>query len=161
MKYDYTIEQERRLDFNLELAIGFATITHSEQVDKAGQPYILHPLRVMLKMKTRREQIVAVLHDALEDGKQDPEWVIELFDDYPEIVEALNCLTHKDKKESYEHYVERVATNPLAINVKLADLEDNMDKSRLMNMTEKDHQRLAKYQKAKDYLLEVKEKTQI
>lgn len=161
MKYDYTIEQERRLDFNLELAIGFAALTHSEQVDKAGQPYILHPLRVMLKMTTRREQIIAVLHDALEDGKQDPEWVIELFDDYPEIVEALNCLTHKDKAESYEDYIKRVATNPLAINVKLADLEDNMDKSRLMNMTEKDHQRLAKYQKAKDYLLEVKEKTQI
>jgi hypothetical protein len=51
----------------LEHAIALAACAHAGQVDKAGQPYILHPLRVMLRLSGADERIVAVLHDVVED----------------------------------------------------------------------------------------------
>ncbi len=131
---------------NLERAIELAVKHHKGQVDKAGQPYILHPLRLMLVMSTESERIVAVLHDILEDTP------ISLDDLRKEgfaekIISAIECVTKIDG-EDYDSFIERITKNPLATAVKLADLEDNMDLSRLPEVTEKDRALVAKYQRA-------------
>ncbi len=130
----------------LEDAIRLAVEAHQGQRDKIGQPYILHPLRVMFRLTSETERIVGVLHDVIEDTKY-------TFDDlrrmgYPEkILDALDCVT-KREGEPYENFVLRSKTNPIAKNVKLADLEDNMDIRRMAGVTEKDMQRLIRYRKA-------------
>jgi (p)ppGpp synthase/HD superfamily hydrolase len=131
---------------NIERAIELAVKHHKGQVDKAGQPYILHPLRLMLTMFTESERIVAVLHDIVEDT------LITLDDLRKEgfaetIISAIECVT-KINGEDYDSFIERISHNPLATAVKLADLEDNMDLSRLSEITEKDLLRVAKYQRA-------------
>lgn len=130
----------------LEEAIALAARAHRGQVDKAGQPYVLHLLRVMFRVETEQERIAAVLHDLVEDTGH-------TFDDlralgYPaEIVEALDCLTRR-AEESYEQFVERAAANPLARRVKLADIEDNMDIRRYTALAERDLERLQRYLRA-------------
>jgi (p)ppGpp synthase/HD superfamily hydrolase len=127
----------------LEDAILLAAQAHRGQVDKVGQPYILHLLRVMLRVEGDAAQIVGVLHDLVEDTRYS-------FDDLralgysEEIVQALDCLTHR-LDESYEQFVERASANPLARRVKRADLEDNMDIRRLPVVSEKDQERLNRY----------------
>ncbi len=130
----------------LEKAIRLAAEAHSGQRDKAGGPYILHPLRMMFTMDTPAERMVAVLHDIVEDTG----WTLEalLREGFPEdIVEAVACLT-RQQDESYEAFIERAAQHPLARRVKLADLEDNMDARRLETLTQKDQSRMARYLKA-------------
>jgi len=132
--------------FCLEKAICIAAQAHEEQRDKAGAPYILHPLRVMMKMETEAEQITAVLHDVVEDT----DWTMErLLQEgfHGEILDALECLTRQDG-EDYGKFIERVKRNPLAIKIKIADLEDNLDVSRLNDVTADDAKRLEKYQQA-------------
>jgi len=109
----------------LERAIAIAAEAHAGQVDKAGAPYILHPLRVMMSVSGNNERVVAVLHDVLEDC---PEWTPERlraegFGDH--IIEALDRLTRR-KGESYEDFIRR-CQGPLSQRVKIADLHDNMD----------------------------------
>lgn len=135
---------------DLTKAISIATSAHESQVDKGGQPYIQHPLRVMEQMTTDAARIVAVLHDVIEDSDYS-------FDDLvaagfsEEIVQAIEALT-KQKGESYKNYLRRIKTNPIAIAVKLADLQDNMNLIRLPTITEKDIERQKKYSKAVDIL---------
>ena len=129
----------------LQDAIALATKYHEGQVDKAGKPYISHPLRVMEKMILEDEKIVAVLHDIVEDTS------ITLKDlkdrGYPSyIVNSIDCLS-KREGESYDKFVDRTMTDTMASYVKLADIEDNMDLSRLKTVTEKDKARLKKYKK--------------
>ena len=127
-------------------AIAIAAQAHQEQCDKAGAPYILHPLRMMLRMRSETEMMVAILHDVVEDT----EWTLDQLRQAgfsEEVVQAVECLTHRDQ-ETYEAFITRVCTNPVASKVKLADLEDNMDMRRLSNLTEKDVQRLRKYHRA-------------
>lgn len=130
----------------LEDAIALAAEAHRGQVDKSGQPYILHPLRVMLRCQTQAQRIAAVLHDVVEDTGR-------TFDDlralgYPaEVLAALDGLTKRDG-ESYEAFVERAAANPIARVVKLADIEDNLDLRRLPGVSDKDVDRLARYVRA-------------
>src|SRR5262245_5374809 len=130
----------------LEDAIRLAVEAHQGQRDKVGQPYILHPLRVMFRLTTDEERIVGVLHDVVEDTKY-------TFDDlrrmaYSEnILEALDGVTRRDG-ESYEEFVLRSKENPISRKVKLADLEDNMDPKRMAGVTEKDMERLVRYRKA-------------
>ncbi|HLV97266.1 MAG TPA: hypothetical protein VKT82_01195 [Ktedonobacterales bacterium] len=127
----------------VEDAILLAAQAHRGQVDKVGQPYILHLLRVMLRVEGEAAQIVGVLHDLVEDTRYG-------FDDLralgysEEIVQALDCLTHQPD-ESYEQFVERASANPLARRVKRADLEDNLDVHRLPVVSEKDRERLNRY----------------
>jgi len=135
----------------LEKAISIATQAHMGQKDKAGAPYILHPLRVMMKMPTENEMITAVLHDVIEDTSCTVEMLRkEGFTN--DILEALDCLSRKDS-ESYKEFIERVKQNPLAIKIKLADLEDNMDENRLGTLTEADTKRLDKYRNAHERLI--------
>lgn len=132
---------------NLEQAIAVAVQAHAGQVDKAGQPYILHPLRVMMTVEApalERARIVAVLHDVVEDTAWTVERLAEEHGLGPEEQAALRLLTHDDGGE-YAAYVEKVATDPLATAVKVADLRDNLDVTRLAEVTERDARRISKY----------------
>jgi len=133
-------------------AIEIATKCHSGQLDKAGELYILHPMRMMMKMDTEEEKITAVLHDVVEDSE------VTINDLRKEgfserILRAVDAMT-KREGESYKKSIERVKKNPLAIKVKVADFEDNMDISRLKRVTEKDRQRFNRYLK---YYREIKQ----
>ena len=131
----------------LERAIAIAAEGHAGQVDKAGAPYILHPLRLMLAVSTIDERIVAVLHDVVEDC---PGWTFdrlrgEGFSD--EVITALQAVTNREG-ESYEEFVLRAAADPIGRRVKLADLHDNCDLSRIALPTQRDFDRIDKYRRA-------------
>ena len=136
----------------LERAIEIATEAHRGQVDKAGNDYIQHPLRVMAAGKTTNEKIVGVLHDVVEDT----DWTFEELAAEgfsSEVIEALRCVTKLSEEEPYDEFIERVKANQLAVAVKLNDLADNMDIRRLGELTEKDFERLQKYHRAYKQLL--------
>ena len=134
----------------LDRAIELAKQHHEGQTDKAGKPYIEHPLRVMYQVESEEEKIVAILHDIVEDTD------ISLNDlrnegFSEEVVSAVECLTKQDG-ENYDSYIERISFNPLAVKIKLADLEDNRDLTRLPEVTDKDLKRVEKYDKALEKL---------
>ena len=136
----------------LSTAIILATQAHDGQVNKkCGEQYIMHPLRVMSKMKDDISRIVAVLHDVIEDTKISKEDLEEAG--FPqEVIEAVVCLT-RQKNEDYFDFIRRCKKNNIARFVKLADLEDNMDLGRIPNPTEKDYERNFKYKKAMLFLI--------
>ncbi len=135
---------------SLERAIAIAAMAHEGQVDKAGMPYVLHPLRMMLSVDTPEARMAAVLHDVVEDTAVTFEQL--RAEGFPEVViEAVEALTKRDG-EDYEAFIRRVAPNPIARTVKLADLQDNSDLSRIARPTERDRQRIEKYQSAIVYL---------
>ena len=130
----------------LERAIEIAANCHAGQTDKGDQPYILHPLRVMMSLDSRDTRIAAVLHDTVEDG----DWTLrglseEGFD--PQVIAAIDALTHRDG-ETYMDYVRRAAADPIAAAVKRADLADNLDLSRIPAPARKDLDRADKYRRA-------------
>lgn len=130
----------------LEDAIALAVEAHRGQRDKAGQTYVLHPLRLMLRLDTEAERMTAVLHDVVEDSPYTLERLRGLG--YPEaVLSALDCLTRREG-ETYEAFIERIRPHALARRVKLADLEDNMDVRRLPAVTSKDVERLSRYRAA-------------
>ncbi len=127
----------------LEDAIQIAVDAHRGQRDKNGAEYILHPLRVMFRMRSENEMIVAILHDVVEDS----DWTIEALRGrgFPEeILAAVDALTRRSE-ETYEEFVDRAAAQPLARRVKLADLEDNMDARRMRLVGSKEAERLNRY----------------
>ena len=136
----------------LEKAIQIALEAHKEQTDKAGAPYLLHLIRVMNAGQTENEKICGILHDLVEDTP----WT---FEDLrregfsEEVIRALVCVT-KQPNEPYTHFIERIKKNSLATKVKLNDLRDNMDITRLTFITEEDTQRLNKYLRAYHFLSE-------
>ena len=137
---------------DIEKAIKLALRIHSGQIDKAGAPYILHPLRVMLSMVNDTERQVAVLHDVMEDGEITPEILrAEGFSD--EVCSAVALLT-KMPGDSYEEYLNRLEGNPIARSVKIADLKDNMNPDRIKEPTQTDIERMEKYRKAMEFLKE-------
>jgi len=130
----------------IEDAISVAAQAHKGQRDKAGAPYLLHPLRMMLRMDSEAAMMAAVLHDVVEDT----DWTLERLREAgfaEEVVEAVDCLTHREG-ESYEEFVVRVRANPIARQVKVADLEDNMNIRRIGRLAAKDLERLEKYHRA-------------
>ena len=131
----------------LQRAIEIATLAHEGQVDKSGQPYIDHVLRVMNAGANIEEKIVGVLHDVVEDST----WSFEALAAEgfpPHIIAALRSITKRSATEPYEKFIERVKKNPLATAVKLNDLTDNMDIRRLPYLSDKDVNRLKRYLKA-------------
>jgi (p)ppGpp synthase/HD superfamily hydrolase len=137
----------------LDIAIKIAVNAHSGQIDKGGQPYILHPLRVMFSLDTEKEKIVGVLHDVIEDTNITYEYLImNGFDGETEILEGIRSVTRKEN-ETYDEFIDRAILNLIGRKVKLADLQDNMDINRISNPTENDYKRLEKYKKAKERLL--------
>jgi (p)ppGpp synthase/HD superfamily hydrolase len=134
---------------SLEDSIAFAVEKYrGHAADKGGEPYVLHPLRVMLAMDTDRARRVAVLHDVVEDCD------VSLDDlramGYPEVeVRALDALTWRRKDgETYDAFIDRLSPDPLAREVKLADLTDNMDVRRLKRVADADRDRLDRYVRA-------------
>ncbi len=131
----------------LERAIEIATEAHRGQLDKAGNEYLGHPLRVMAMGKTTEEKIVGVLHDVVEDSA----WTFEQLEAEGfshEVIAALRCVTKLSETEPYDKFIARIKHNPLAVAVKLNDLTDNMDIRRLPYLSDKDVKRLKKYLKA-------------
>jgi (p)ppGpp synthase/HD superfamily hydrolase len=131
----------------LKRAIEIATEAHMGQMDKAGNEYIGHPLRVMEMGKTEEEKIVGILHDVVEDSG----WTFDALEAEgfsKEVLDALKCVTKKSENENYDDFIERVKKNPLAVAVKINDLTDNMDIRRLPYLSDKDVKRLKKYLKA-------------
>lgn len=135
----------------LNRAIQLASISHEDQVDKAGTPYILHPLRVMFKMETETEMIAAVFHDIMEDCKEITAYSLEKEGFSKEIVDALIVL-NRHNYANYEEYIHEVAKNPIAKKIKIADIEDNINILRLKHIEDKDLRRIEKYFKAYNYL---------
>ncbi len=133
-------------------AYELAKRAHSGQVDKAGVDYINHPVAVSDMVYPEEEKTVALLHDVVEDTGITIVCLRALFDD--NIVDAVECLTRKSG-ESYKQYIRRVAENPIARNVKIADLAHNMDLARLPFVTDADFKRNEKYRKAMDFLKSV------
>ena len=112
----------------LERAIVIAAEGHKGVKDKAGGPYILHPLRMMLGLSSPDERIVAVLHDVVEDCSG---WTFDRLRDEGfsgEVIAALDSVT-KRKGEDYDDFVRRAAANPIGRNVKLADLAERSSRS--------------------------------
>lgn len=132
----------------LAKAIALAAAAHlSHSPDKGGAPYILHPLRMMMRMSSDDERMVAVLHDVVEDHKEEGYTFERLRDEGipPSVIDALRCVTKLAEDEDYTEFIHRAAANPVAKAVKLADLEDNMNILRIATITDRDIARLCKY----------------
>ena len=150
--YDHT--RIKTAPGSLERAIEIALMAHAGQTDKAGAPYILHPMRVMLAQTTEEARVAAVLHDVVEDGDG---WTLDRLRAEgfsPEVVEAVDHLTKREEeKNDYLGFVRRAAGNAIARRVKLADITDNLDVTRLPEITERDRERLNRYLRARVWLL--------
>jgi (p)ppGpp synthase/HD superfamily hydrolase len=136
---------------DIDKAISIATKAHAGQLDKAGQPYILHPLRLMFKFHSNDEMIVAVLHDVVEDSS----FTLENLKDYKfseVVINAIAILT-KSNNESYEDFILRVSNNELARKIKIEDIKDNLDLTRLNKITDNDLVRIEKYHRALKWLI--------
>lgn len=130
----------------LEKAIIIATKAHSGQLDRGGQPYILHSLRVMQSCNSDLEKICAVLHDVIEDTNISlDELKEEGFSE--EVLVVLDLLTKKDQ-EDYSTFIDRISMNETACRVKIADLQDNMNLSRIESPSMEDKKRVEKYMDA-------------
>lgn len=137
----------------LEDAISLAAQAHRGQVypGPSPEPFIFHPLRVMLQVDTETDRIVAVLHDLVEDTTYTFEDVRSLG--YADtVIEALNHLTRRNG-EPYDAYTERVAENAIAQRVKLADLADNLANNRRLEPTVTNRARIRRYEQAQARLL--------
>lgn len=164
----------------IEKALAMALRAHAGQIDKAGQPYILHPLRVAAKFGDKELlYVIALLHDVVEDtfGKPNEITISEILSEFGGMVaEAVECLTRRevgmlylainmsltpwswdikraDKKEVYlMEFIPRVATNAVAIAVKIADIHDNLDPRRMLALNDEEIGRLKRYYRALKFL---------
>ncbi|WET10619.1 MULTISPECIES: GTP pyrophosphokinase [unclassified Pseudomonas] len=135
----------------LDAVIALACRVHAGQVDKSGKPYILHPLRLMLKFETLDEQVVSVLHDVVEDSNVTLDELRQLgLSEH--VIHAIDCLS-KRPGEVYEDFIARIWPDELARKVKIEDIRDNLNLTRLPTLETKDLERIAKYHKALRYLL--------
>jgi len=145
----------------VEKAVEIAAKAHQGQTDKSGSPYILHPIKLVLQMETEAEMKAAALHDVVEDSDCTLEELREEEGFSEEVVEAVKHLTKAKylrsreldiDEEDYEEFVDRAKENSISRNVKLADLEHNMDMTRLDELTEDDLSRLERYYASWDKL---------
>ena len=144
----------------LERAIAIAAEAHAGMVDKADAPYILHPLRVMLKMKSSEARMVAVLHDVVEDcASKGYTFAYISNEGFGErVVNGLRAVTkqadeegsHADEsfEDKFKRFVLRAAKDPIGREVKIADLEDNCDLTRITAPKRSDHRRIERYIRA-------------
>lgn len=135
----------------LEKAIEIAALAHAGQKDKGGEPYILHPIRVMLRLTNNTDRIAAILHDVVEDTDVTLEMLAsEGFSE--DILQAVEALT-KQQGETRLHAATRAAKNKIAQRVKLADNAENCNLSRIACPTGKDLARLEEYKEVRRILL--------
>lgn len=130
----------------IELALGTALAAYRGKLDKGGQPYILHPLRLMARFVDPMEQACALLHDVLEDSEYGTDDLRRLG--FPETVVETVLLLTRQEDESYMAYIARLCICPTARKIKKADLEDNLNVLRLGALRDEDLHRVAKYHKA-------------
>jgi len=137
-----------------ERALTLASVKHAGQKDKGDDPYVMHVIRVMMGVETLQDKIVALLHDLLEDTDMTRGDLIALgFDE--ETARQVELLTRKEA-EDYMDYIRRLAEDHTAIRVKLSDLRDNLSRTRFKEkLADVDFERLKKYHRAEEYLLEV------
>jgi len=138
----------------LNRAIEIATKSHKGATDKYGASYINHVTRVMNMGQTDNEKIVGILHDVIEDTH----WTFEDLEKEgfsKEVIDAIKCVTKTSEDEDYEEFINRVKINPLAVKVKLNDLNDNHDIKRMPEVIESDLKRLNKYLSAYNELLKL------
>ena len=139
---------------NLERAIQIAVEAHAGVKDKGGKAYILHPISVMMRCETDEEKIVAILHDVVEDT----DWTFgalreEGFTDT--IIEALKTVTKHSDDEDYDEFIQRSSKNEIGRKVKIADLRENLDVTRIGELTDKDIERINKYKRALSVLTKI------
>jgi GTP diphosphokinase / guanosine-3',5'-bis(diphosphate) 3'-diphosphatase len=141
----------------LDKAITLATAAHLGQRDLVGMPYILHPIRVMLRMQDPESMIVAVLHDVLEDTRISEEQLLQAG--FEERLVSIIKMVTRQKDEPYMDYIGRIAFHGWARAVKLADLDDNMSPDRILGLYQSDkfshreiERRVMKYLKAWSFL---------
>jgi (p)ppGpp synthase/HD superfamily hydrolase len=135
------------MGFVLDDAIRIAREAHADQVDKSGNPYIYHPLRVMAKVKGPHAQMAAVLHDVIEDTAVTADELKAAG--CPEAVIDSVIALSKVPGEEMPAYLRRVAANPVAVLVKRADIGDNTDPVRMAKLDAETQDRLrAKYAEA-------------
>ena len=137
---------------NLYRAIEIALDAHKNVSDKGGNPYMLHPLRLMLQMDSEEEMIVAILHDVVEDSEK---WSFDKLKEEgfsKKIINSLRSITKENKNEDYEKFIDRSIKDKIGRKVKIADISDNLDISRLKEVTDKDILRINKYKKALEKL---------
>ena len=115
---------------NLQRAIEIALEAHKGALDKGGNPYILHPLRLMLQMDSEEEMIVAILHDVVEDSEK---WSFDKLHKEgfsKKIINSLRSVTKENENEDYEKFIDRSVKDKIGRKVKIADISDNLDISR-------------------------------
>lgn len=133
-------------------AYQIAEKAHAGQKDKAGQPYLAHPVHVAADLDSVELKVIGLLHDVLEDS----DWTREelIAEGIPEeLVRVVDMLTHdEDVFPDYMDYIYMISKDPMARKVKMADLRHNMDLTRIPNPKQKDYDRVKKYQKAYAFL---------
>ena len=136
----------------LALALYLVAEAYKDEYDKGGNPMMLHFIYVMNNCGDDLEtKIIAVLHDAAEDGKITLNYLREM--NFPEsICTALDILWHKEDEDYLNVYIKRIALHTKCKAVKKADLKHNSDITRLKGVRQKDFERLEKYSKAYLYL---------
>ncbi len=138
----------------LGLAISIAAKAFKDKMDKSGEPYILHCIRVMLKQTTDTRKIIAILHDLIEYT----DWTIEDLQRKgfgTSVLVPLKLLTHIETEKTYDDYIKDISTNDDARAIKLSDLEDNSQITRLKGLSKADFARMEKYHRAYVYLSKV------
>ena len=138
---------------DLERAIQIAVEAHAGAKDRGGKAYILHPISVMMRCETDEEKIVAILHDVVEDT----DWTFEALreEGFSEtIIEALKTVTKHSDDEDYDEFIQRSLNNEIGRKVKIADLRENLDVTRIGELTDKDIERINKYKRALKTLTE-------
>jgi len=132
-------------------AIAIAVESHTGQIDKKGDPYILHPLRMMFKADTMEEKIIAILHDVIEKTEKDFEFLRNAgISD--KIILAVDALSRRSG-ESYDKYIDRVAENKLAKTIKILDLKDNIYSLNIDKQEQNNSVQYVKYQTALNRLI--------
>jgi (p)ppGpp synthase/HD superfamily hydrolase len=130
----------------LEKAIGIAYHAHKDKTDKAGVPYILHPLRVMNDLEDIEDKIVGVLHDTVEDTYVTEDLLIR--EGFPtHLINAVMSVT-RFQGETYKEFIQRAKKNPIGRRVKIADMRDNSDLFRMHDLPDKHLKMIKKYHSA-------------
>ena len=152
---------------DLQRAISIAVEAHDGQTDKGDNPYILHPLRIMMSLKTEEEMIVGVLHDVVEDcADKGFTWeylekqgfsqtvldAMRTVTKTPDEEKHFKSLSGEDRINTYLEFVGRAKSNPIGRRVKRADIFDNLNVSRIGQLIQKDLDRLNQYKKAVEFL---------
>lgn len=153
-RWPYVTNAQRGDWHRLQEAISLAALAHDGQTDKGGEPYLWHLLRVGISLLPDVDAaIVGVMHDIAEDTYVRGEPILKIVGHSQPMMSAMYAITHQ-KGDSYEEYLRAVAIDPLALKVKLADLQDNMNEQRLRILPPAEADRLRKkYREAWEFLM--------